>query len=54
MEMNSNWTLRFPRTSREAYGYEVRFEKRNPDRIVVIACAILAAFLTGLIVGGVV
>jgi hypothetical protein len=50
--MNSNFTLRFPRTSREAYGYQINFHKADPDRYVFIACLIGAAFLIGMMVGG--
>lgn len=50
--MNSNWTLRFPRTGREAFGHECHFESRDPDRIVGIVCALAAAFIAGLLVGG--
>jgi hypothetical protein len=49
--MNSNWSLRFPRTSREAYGYCVSFNTHNKDRMVFIACAILAAFMAGFMLG---
>lgn len=49
--MNSNWTLRFPRTGREAFGHECRFDD-NPDRAVGIVCAIIAAFVLGMLVGG--
>jgi len=49
--MNSNWSLRFPRTSREVYGHWIGFNTRNPDRMVFIACAILAAFLAGFLIG---
>lgn len=51
--MNSNWTLRYPRTGREAFGHEVRFN-RNPDRLVGILIALLYAFVGGLILGGVI
>jgi hypothetical protein len=51
--MSSNWTLRFPRTSREAYGHFVSFEARNPDRIVGYVMALAMAFVAGLMVGGV-
>lgn len=52
--MNSNWTVRFPRTYREATGMDCHFERHNPDRLVGIVCALLAAFVAGLMVGGVV
>lgn len=45
---NSNWTLRFPRTGREAFGHECRF-KSSADRwdravgwIVAACCALVA------------
>ena len=47
----SNYTLRFPRTYREATGMDCRFSKRDPDKWVFIACAILAAFLAGMMLG---
>jgi len=51
--MNSNWTLRFPRTGREAFGHEVRFERRRSPEWLVGACvAMLYAFVAGLVVGG--
>ena len=51
--MNSNWTLRFPRTSREAFGHQAQFGRRDPDRMVGIAVAVLCAFVVGMMVGGV-
>ena len=50
--MNSNWTLRFPRTSREAFGHQVEFRHRNPDRIVGYVVALSVAFVIGMMVGG--
>jgi hypothetical protein len=50
--MNSNWTLRFPRTSREAYGYQVTFRRESNDRAVLVGVAIGLAFLVGLALGG--
>lgn len=53
--MNSNYTLRFPRTSREVYGHEVSFHDADRrDRMVFIACAIGAAFVIGMMIGGLV
>jgi len=49
--MNSNWTLRFPRTSREAFGYTLEF-RRDPDRIVFFVVMVCAAFVAGLLLGG--
>lgn len=50
--MNSNWTLRFPRTGREAFGHECHFEPYSPDRLVAYVVALLCAFVAGLLVGG--
>lgn len=52
--MNSNYSLRFPRTGREAFGHEVHFQRRDPDRMVGWACLLMAAFVAGLMVGGVI
>ena len=52
--MNSNFTLRSPRTSREAFGYSVNrseFEGDRGDRLVAIVCAIGIAFVLGMAVG---
>lgn len=49
--MNSNWTLRFPRTSREAFGHEIKFAD-DPDRLVGHVCIVLASFMLGMMVGG--
>ncbi len=51
--MDSNYSLRFPRTYREATGQDAHFERRNPDKIVFAVCAVLAAFLVGMMIGGV-
>lgn len=52
--MNSNQTLRFPRTSREAFGHWASFSDRNKmDRIVFIVCVFCAGFVFGMMVGGV-
>ena len=50
--MDSNHTLRFPRTYREATGQDAHFERRDPDKLVGWAIALLLAFTIGLIVGG--
>lgn len=53
--MNSNYTLRFPRTSREAFGHESTracFEGDKGDRLVSWICAIGVAFVIGLAMGG--
>lgn len=49
--MNSNYNLRFPRSSREVYGHWASFQTQSHDRMVFIACAILAAFLAGFLLG---
>lgn len=51
--MDSNHTMRFPRTGREAFGHECHFHRHDPDRLVGWACLLMAAFVAGLIVGGV-
>ncbi len=48
----SNWTLKFPRSAREAFGHDCRFEGRDPDRLVGHIIAALAIFAAGLMVGG--
>ncbi len=49
---NSNYSLRFPRTYREATGTEAHFEDGiDWDRIVGIVGAIALAFVIGMIVG---
>ena len=50
--MNSNYTLRFNRSYREATGTDCKFEKRDPDRIVVVVCSYLAVFVVGMLIGG--
>lgn len=50
---SSNYSLKFPRSSREVYGYWATFNDPNKlDRIVLIACAIGAAFVVGMMIGG--
>jgi hypothetical protein len=52
---NSNYSLRFSRSAREAYGHEVSFHDHSKmDRIVSIVCAVCAAFLIGMMIGGLV
>lgn len=51
--MNSNYSLRFPRTGREAFGHECHFHPRvDPERIVGWACLLFAVFVAGMMVGG--
>ena len=51
--MHSNYTLRFPRTSREAFGHDCSFNDHRPDpeRIVGASLLILFIFLAGVLVG---
>ena len=50
---NSNYTLRFSRTSREAFGHQVHFEtSRKADRYVLAVAIVAIAFIVGMIVGG--
>ena len=48
----SNWSLRFPRTSREAFGYQVDFHRHDPDRLVGVVVGVLCVFVLGMLVGG--
>jgi hypothetical protein len=50
---NSNYTLRFSRSYREATGHDAHFERRDPDKIVGFCLAVLAIFVAGMMVGGV-
>lgn len=55
--MDSNHTLRFPRTSRDAFGHQAWFhdsasERANRlDRIVLAVAVIALAFVAGLLAG---
>lgn len=50
---NRHAGLKFARTSREAFGSQIHFEKpRNPDAPVGWACAIGVCVLTYLILSG--
>lgn len=50
---NPTQGMRFPRSSREAFGVQVHFDApRNPDAPVIWACAIAAVILACLIVTG--
>lgn len=49
---NSNYTLRFPRTSREAFGSPAVFDSYDSaDRWVFIFAVIAAVFVIGLLIG---
>lgn len=52
--MHSNYTLKFPRSYREATGHDCRFNdhRPDPDSIVGYTLAALAIFVAGLMVGG--
>ena len=52
--MPSNYTLKFPRSYREATGHDCRFDSHrpDPDRIVGYTLLALALFAACLMVGG--
>jgi hypothetical protein len=52
--MPSNYTLKFPRTGRDAFGHDCRFDNHRPTRTASSATALLALaiFAAGLMVGG--
>lgn len=51
--MNSNWTGKFPRTSREAFGHTVHIEEQHMgDRLVGLVAAFAAGFFCCLILLG--
>ena len=51
--MPSNYTLKFPRTGRDAFGHDCRFynHRPDPDRIVGYSLLALAIFSAGMLVG---
>jgi hypothetical protein len=50
--MNSNYTLKFPRTSREAFGHNAQFhDSESWGRRIFIAALIGVAFVIGLMFG---
>lgn len=50
---NSNWTGKFPRTSREAFGYTVYIEEQHMgDRLVGLVAAFAAGFILAMLVFG--
>lgn len=51
--MPSNYTLKFPRSYREATGHDCRFDNHRPDpeRIVGYSLLALAIFAAGMLVG---
>lgn len=51
--MDSNRTLRFPRTAREAGIYGPIGDDYDPDSMVVVGVAIGLAFLIGFLLGSV-
>jgi hypothetical protein len=51
--MNSNWTGRFPRTSREAFGFSDE-PHHTGDHAVGIGAAFLAGFALALLILGVI
>lgn len=53
MTNDSNRTLRFSRTAKEAFGHDIRFDDgTKDDRFVGIVAALCVAFLLGYLVGG--
>ena len=51
--MNSNWTGRFDRTSREAFGHSIQFDEQHTgDRWVGIVAAFVTGFLLALVLMG--
>jgi hypothetical protein len=48
----SNWTGRFARTSREAFGHQVEFDRHDPDRLVGVVVGVCIVFVLGMLVGG--
>lgn len=48
----SNWTGRFPRTSREAFGHQVEFHHHDPDKLVGYVVGALCVFVLGMLIGG--
>jgi hypothetical protein len=52
--MPSNYTLKFPRSGREAFGHDCRFvsHRPDPDRIVGYTLLALAIFAAGVVFGG--
>ena len=45
---NSNYSLRFSRTAREAFGHSLEFDNRRGDKWVGWAAIFIAGFLIGL------
>ena len=48
---DSNWSLRFSRSAREAYGHDVQFES-DPDKPVWTVAICALGFVLGFIVFG--
>ena len=48
---NSNWSLKFPRTYREATGCECEFDTYNPDKWVGIIGVLALVFVLGFLAG---
>lgn len=44
---DSNWTLRFPRSSKEAYGHQIRFDEEHTS----FAPWLVVVFFLGLTLG---
>ncbi len=55
MNLNhSNWTLKFPRSSREAFGFQIQQERHKGDLVVGVGAVFLAGLFIGLLIGGVI
>lgn len=48
MKNDANWTLMFPRSSREAFGSSMQEAPHRGDLAVFIAAAFAAGFLLGM------
>lgn len=47
---DSNYTLRWNRTSREAYGHTIQLEDHPGDKLVGILSAFIAGFLLAMVI----
>ena len=46
---NSNFTLRFSRSAREAYGHDSDFDRKNPDSFAWLAFVFGIGLLLGIL-----
>ena len=49
---DSNYTLRFNRSAREAYGHDIDFHDHHPDTPVWYVTLFILGFLLGMLVFG--